>query len=247
MGKSTLARVFGRIFFLLSFIGLVAGILEYPIWSRNNEVLQRNEAIGHFSQEDRDLVRFQFSIMAVSFGSFILFLVLALYLLWVSQTDRLIQILSRQQSSLSPQSILPAQSKLMIFTIIIGLSVIGFILFKNPMIILFGIIVGVILYMVMIGSTMRIHDSLSPLLKEEETPTIEDDDLIIVDEESADVCPRCRQLIDKSWKRCPNCLLPLKINCPECNEEINASWKACPYCGKILKKKTIIKKEALRD
>lgn len=176
MANSTSLKIIGSIFLTSAVIGLFIGAFEYPIWKQNNDIMEHNEAHGHYSTELRELVRFQLSVTfsGILFG--MIFLVLGLFLLWLSTTGETKRILINQQPSPNSETIK------------------------------------------------------------------EDDDLIIIDEESAEICPRCNEQIEESWKRCPNCLLLLKTNCPKCNEEIDASWRACPHCGHIKKKKTIIKK-----
>jgi RNA polymerase subunit RPABC4/transcription elongation factor Spt4 len=49
--------------------------------------------------------------------------------------------------------------------------------------------------------------------------------------EDVDVCPACKQLIDKEYMVCPQCYTQLKKQCPDCSRLVELSWTVCPYCG----------------
>ena len=151
MLKSRWSNIIGGILLIIGFISLFVGGFEYPIWKRNSETLQLNEALGHFTSAHKNLVDFQFSIVffGITFG--IICIVVGFLCLSKSASDKLNQIISRLE----------------------------------------------------IGR-------------------------------KADLCPRCKQYVERSWIRCPNCQSPLKMVCSNCKRRIKFSWSACPYCGTIL-------------
>jgi RNA polymerase subunit RPABC4/transcription elongation factor Spt4 len=49
--------------------------------------------------------------------------------------------------------------------------------------------------------------------------------------EDVDVCPACKQLIEKEYVVCPQCYTQLKKKCPDCGRLMELSWTVCPFCG----------------
>jgi len=43
-------------------------------------------------------------------------------------------------------------------------------------------------------------------------------------------CYECEELIDKTWKYCPNCGVDLSSHCKKCGNHLKAGWKTCPKC-----------------
>jgi hypothetical protein len=74
--QHTKIGVVGIILITFGVIGLIFGAFEYSVYSHNKETVEWNEALGHYNQHDRDLVRFQGTATAVAFGIGALMLVL---------------------------------------------------------------------------------------------------------------------------------------------------------------------------
>ena len=49
--------------------------------------------------------------------------------------------------------------------------------------------------------------------------------------EDVEVCPACKQLIERDYMVCPQCYTPLKKKCPECGRLMELDWTVCPFCG----------------
>ena len=48
-------------------LGLVFGFIEYVVWNHNNDVLKNNALFGQVSQQDIDIVNFQYDVMILAF------------------------------------------------------------------------------------------------------------------------------------------------------------------------------------
>jgi predicted RNA-binding Zn-ribbon protein involved in translation (DUF1610 family)/uncharacterized protein with HEPN domain len=44
-------------------------------------------------------------------------------------------------------------------------------------------------------------------------------------------CYSCHELIDRSWKFCPNCGVELSLRCKKCGHELKPEWIVCPHCN----------------
>lgn len=49
--------------------------------------------------------------------------------------------------------------------------------------------------------------------------------------EDVDVCPACKQLVERDYVVCPHCYTQLRKKCPDCSRLMELSWTVCPYCG----------------
>jgi RNA polymerase subunit RPABC4/transcription elongation factor Spt4 len=49
--------------------------------------------------------------------------------------------------------------------------------------------------------------------------------------EDVDVCPACKELIERDYAICPSCYTQLKRKCPDCGRLIELTWNVCAYCG----------------
>jgi RNA polymerase subunit RPABC4/transcription elongation factor Spt4 len=49
--------------------------------------------------------------------------------------------------------------------------------------------------------------------------------------EDVDVCPSCKQLIEKDYIVCPQCYTQLRKKCPDCGRIQELGWTVCAYCG----------------
>jgi len=45
------------------------------------------------------------------------------------------------------------------------------------------------------------------------------------------VCPNCRNLVEKDYLVCPECGWELKKPCENCERPLELKWSLCPYCG----------------
>jgi RNA polymerase subunit RPABC4/transcription elongation factor Spt4 len=49
--------------------------------------------------------------------------------------------------------------------------------------------------------------------------------------EDVDICPACKQLIEREYIVCPQCYTQLRKKCPDCGRLMELSWTVCPFCG----------------
>lgn len=49
--------------------------------------------------------------------------------------------------------------------------------------------------------------------------------------EDVEVCPACKQLIERDYIICPQCYTQLKRKCPDCGRLMELTWSVCAYCG----------------
>ena len=48
---------------------------------------------------------------------------------------------------------------------------------------------------------------------------------------SINLCPNCRNMVEKDYLICPTCSWELKKPCLHCERPLNQEWGLCPYCG----------------
>lgn len=48
---------------------------------------------------------------------------------------------------------------------------------------------------------------------------------------SINLCPNCRNMVEKDYLICPTCSWELKKPCLNCERPLNQEWGLCPYCG----------------
>ena len=53
------------------------------------------------------------------------------------------------------------------------------------------------------------------------------------------LCPNCRNVIEKDYLLCPECGWDLKKPCVNCGKPLDLNWKTCPYCATMQSKKNI--------
>jgi hypothetical protein len=53
----------------------------------------------------------------------------------------------------------------------------------------------------------------------------------VVDSLVTAACPRCGEVIDGAWRRCPTCATWLATPCADCGRWSDAELAACPWCG----------------
>lgn len=82
-------------------------------------------------------------------------------------------------------------------------------------------VAGLILYLI-----LRPRDTLS-----ESYERSLEEEVLLQGIEDVDVCPACKQLIEKEYIVCPQCYTQLRKKCPDCGRLMELSWTVCPFCG----------------
>ncbi|MGH3144263.1 MAG: double zinc ribbon domain-containing protein [Rubrobacter sp.] len=49
--------------------------------------------------------------------------------------------------------------------------------------------------------------------------------------QKVDLCPNCREIVEKDYLICPECGRDLKKPCTNCSKPLNMKWETCPYCA----------------
>ena len=81
---------------------------------------------------------------------------------------------------------------------------------------------GLILYMIL-RPPETLADAYARQLQEE---------ALMQDLESRQVCPNCKCRVEPDYIVCPSCRSEVKRLCLYCNRLLNLNWPICPYCGK---------------
>jgi RNA polymerase subunit RPABC4/transcription elongation factor Spt4 len=82
-------------------------------------------------------------------------------------------------------------------------------------------IAGLILYMI-----LRPRETLAEAYER----SLEEE-VLLQGIEDVDVCPSCKQLVEKDYVVCPQCYTQLKRECPTCQRLMELEWTVCAYCG----------------
>ncbi len=59
-----------------------------------------------------------------------------------------------------------------------------------------------------------------------------EEEALLQDIESRQICPGCKQPIEPDYVICPICHVRLRRPCIHCGRLIHPRWSICPYCGK---------------
>lgn len=51
--------------------------------------------------------------------------------------------------------------------------------------------------------------------------------------QKVDLCPNCREMVEKEYLICPNCGWDLKKPCGNCGKPLEMRWETCPYCATV--------------
>jgi Double zinc ribbon len=55
---------------------------------------------------------------------------------------------------------------------------------------------------------------------------------LLAEVEKNELCPVCRDRVQRDWLVCPNCRTRLHRVCPSCNRLADPTWPLCAYCGR---------------
>jgi hypothetical protein len=55
---------------------------------------------------------------------------------------------------------------------------------------------------------------------------------LLAEVEKNELCPVCRDRVDREWLVCPNCRTRLHRVCPSCNRLADPTWPLCAFCGR---------------
>jgi RNA polymerase subunit RPABC4/transcription elongation factor Spt4 len=94
--------------------------------------------------------------------------------------------------------------------------------------ILWGIVAVVFPYLgTLIYLIVRPHEYLDELRERELETAVLEREL----RNSINLCPNCRNMVEKDYLICPTCAWELKKPCINCDRPLNQEWGLCPYCG----------------
>jgi hypothetical protein len=54
---------------------------------------------------------------------------------------------------------------------------------------------------------------------------------LLAEVEKNELCPVCRDRVERDWLVCPNCRTRLHRVCPTCSRLAEPTWPICAYCG----------------
>lgn len=58
-----------------------------------------------------------------------------------------------------------------------------------------------------------------------------EEEILLQGIEDVEICPACKQLIERDYLVCPNCYTQLRKKCPDCGRIMELDWTVCAYCG----------------